>query len=160
MIEQNGILIIFAIIAIALVAAPYVISWRMTKLGSAVVKGNGMTSPVSRLYSSWATIRGKNFLTRQTMLCKISVYGDRIGMKLLWGPERFISYSDIREIHRLLSGARTTGIKILPSSFERLEEITFSGIADAPKFLNAIKEQGKIEIREVADTRGILDLIR
>ena len=128
-------------------------------MGSAVVKDphSGISNPI---FSTWATLKGQSTLTKQSILCRMRLYNDKMGVKLLWGPERYISFTDIHGINRMLSGARTTGLKIIPINKERLEEITISGVADIPRFLNTIKENSKIEMREVEDKRGMFDFFK
>lgn len=150
--------IILLVLGTLVAIAPFAISWRISRLGKAITSEPPTRSGTAHV-ESWATLRGKSALTKQSILCRLRLYDDRIGMRLLWGPEKFIKLSDIRSIERMLKGARTTALKLIPRDRENMEEIFISGIVDVPAFLSVAASAG-IQNCEVEDARGMLDLIR
>ena len=154
---DTQLLTVLVIIAGLLLIAPYVITWRMKRFGEAITN-EGSTDPV--LYSSWTTLKGTTTLTKQSILCRFKLYSDRVGMRLLWAPEKFIKFSDIKGIHRLLRGPRTTALKLVPEDTNRLREIFIKGIVDVPLFLKLINSHSNIECTEVDDDRSAFDFLK
>ncbi|MBT3182399.1 MAG: hypothetical protein HN337_07835 [Deltaproteobacteria bacterium] len=147
---DTQLLTIVLIIVGLILVSPYVITWRMKRFGEAII-AEGSTDPV--IYSSWTTLKGATTLTKQSILCRFKLYSDRVGMRLLWGPERFIKFSDIKGIQRLLRGPRTTALKLVPQNTKRLHEIFIKGITDIPLFLKLVNSHSDIECSEMEDDR-------
>jgi len=154
---DNHLLIILAIIAGLIIIAPYIISWRISKLGTAVVSDSAFSG--EPVLSTWATIKGKGAFSKSSILCRCMLYSDRMGLRLLWGPQRFIKLADIGSIDRLLKGPRTTALRFKPREKGSLQQLMISGIVDIPKFLAHAKSAG-IEVKEMDDDRGMFDYLR
>lgn len=155
---SHDFLIFISMIAVIIAIAPMILSWRLSKLGTAVTdKIDGGKRPV---FSSWSTVKSDGMFTKQSILSKIKIYDNgMIGLRPLWGKERFFHLEKISSAKRMLKGAKTTGIKLVSKDEEHLSTVTISGIAEAPKFIDAIS-RFNIETIEVADNSGILDLVR
>lgn len=157
---ETQIIIVLTIIAAIVGIAPYILSWRISRFGSAVTN-EPPSAGTAALYSSWITLKGTRALTRQSILCRMKLYGDRLGMRPLWGPEKFIKLADVQGMERLLSGSRTVGVRLRPRDKCALEEITISGMADVPSFLDRIRNNPfPIEVKEVEERRGVLDFFK
>jgi hypothetical protein len=150
-------IIIISTIAAIIVAAPYFNAWKISRMGKAITGGSRPVAPEPSV-ASWTKVRGTGMFNRNQVVCRMSLYGDRIGFHLLWGPHRFIKLADIAKAERVLSGARTTCIRLIPKDPSALERVSIQGIPEPRKFLDEISSKAGIPSVEVEEKRGLFDM--
>lgn len=154
---KPDIVILIAILGALFLIAPHVFSWRIKRFGHAVTTDRPPGDPI---FTSLVTVKGRGGFMNQSILCRMNLYNDRIGLRVLWAPERFIKLDEFKMAERLLRGAKTTGIRMKPANPSALQELLIVGIAEVPKFLELVRTNAEIECTEVDDNRSPLDLIR
>ncbi len=151
-------LIMLLIIAITLIIAPYAMAWRLGRLGRAMQKNTPVaTTPVR--FQSWVTVKGNRALTRQSIICHMMLVGETLSFRLLWGPPRTLPLTACVRAEILTRGKRATTLRLVPRHPDDLDTLTISGIIDLPK-LGEILQAANIDVQQMADDRGALDLIR
>jgi len=154
----NILIVMVAIISLA-VAAPYLLAWRISKLGKFITSDYAPTK--NPTFTCWVALKGKTFLTRQSIICRMYIYDDAIGFKTLWASQSFIKYSDIKRMERLLSGAKTTAFVITPiEKWNSENKVYISGVHEITKFIGAFRDASSIAVLEAEDKRSMLDFIR
>jgi hypothetical protein len=151
--------IIIGAIAILFIMAPFVLSFRLKKLGSAVASERpaGAGGPK---FSSWVSVKGQTLFTKQAIVSKMNLYDDSIGLRPMWGPERFIGLAEISEVEKLMSAGKTTRFVLKANDKGRLSDVTISGVSDPVGFVRAIESVSQIKINEMEDRRGMLDFLK